>query len=162
MDVDVSTTLDRPPYALRGALLTPLADGGTRYLDDALMTVDERGRISRVIAFAPADEAAGTCVDLRPLVVMPGLIDLHSHLPQGPTPGWGPGWTYSRGSSVTSSPSSAASTPTAARRLAPLFYRALAAAGTTTAVLYGAVFEDSVDASFAAAEEHGVRPCWAR
>ena len=31
------------------------------------------------------------------------------------------------------------------------------AAGTTTAVLYGAVFEDSLDACFAAAEEHGIR-----
>ena len=30
-------------------------------------------------------------------------------------------------------------------------------AGTTTAVLYGAVYEDSLDASFQAAEAHGMR-----
>ena len=32
-----------------------------------------------------------------------------------------------------------------------------ACAGTTTAVLYGAVFEPSLDVAFRAAEEHGIR-----
>ncbi len=157
MEVVVSTTLDRPPYALRGALLTPLADGGTRYLDDALMAVDERGRISSVIAFGAAEEPAGTYVDLRPLVLMPGLVDLHSHLPQWPNAGLGAGLGVLTWLERYIFPLERSFHADQASRLAPLFYRALAAAGTTTAVLYGAVFEDSVDASFAAAEEHGLR-----
>ncbi len=45
----------------------------------------------------------------------------------------------------------------AAERLAPVAWRAFAAAGTTTALVYGAVYEASLDASFRAAEAHGIR-----
>ncbi len=44
-----------------------------------------------------------------------------------------------------------------AERLAPAAFRAFAAAGTTTALLYGAVFAPSLDAAFRAAEAHGIR-----
>ena len=37
------------------------------------------------------------------------------------------------------------------------YARAIAAAGTTTVVGYGAVYEPSMDAAFAAAEAHGIR-----
>jgi guanine deaminase len=46
--------------------------------------------------------------------------------------------------------------PTAERE-APAAFRAFARAGTTTTVLYGAVYEASLDAAFRAAEEHGSR-----
>ena len=42
-------------------------------------------------------------------------------------------------------------------RLAPLAWQAFAAAGTTTALVYGAVYEASLDATFRAAEAHGIR-----
>ncbi len=45
----------------------------------------------------------------------------------------------------------------AAERLAPAAWRAFAAAGTTTALVYGAVYEASLDATFRAAEAHGIR-----
>ena len=45
----------------------------------------------------------------------------------------------------------------AAERLAPAAFRAFAAAGTTTAMLYGALWEPSTDAAFRAAETHGIR-----
>ena len=45
----------------------------------------------------------------------------------------------------------------AAERVAPAAWRAFAAAGTTTALVYGAVYEDSLDATFRAAEAHGIR-----
>ena len=41
--------------------------------------------------------------------------------------------------------------------LAPAAWRAFAAAGTTTALVYGAVYEASLDATFRAAEAHGIR-----
>jgi guanine deaminase len=44
-----------------------------------------------------------------------------------------------------------------AQRLAPQVYRAMAAVGTTTFAGYGAVWPDSLDACFQAAEEHGIR-----
>ncbi len=45
----------------------------------------------------------------------------------------------------------------AAERLAPLVYRAMAAAGTTTFSAYAAMWADSTDACFRAADAHGIR-----
>ena len=95
--------------------------------------------------------------DLRPLIVMPGLVDLHAHLPQWPNAGLGAGLDLLTWLRRYIFPLEREFHADAARRLAPQFYRALAAAGTTTALVYGAVFEDSIDAAFAAAEEHGIR-----
>jgi guanine deaminase len=44
-----------------------------------------------------------------------------------------------------------------AERQAPAAFRAFAAAGTTTVVAYAALWPDSTDAAFAAAELHGIR-----
>src|SRR4029078_1477263 len=44
-----------------------------------------------------------------------------------------------------------------AERVAPAAWRAFAAAGTTTALVYGAVYKASLDATFRAAAPHGMR-----
>ena len=44
-----------------------------------------------------------------------------------------------------------------AERLAPAIFRAFAAAGTTTVLAYGVVYEAAMDAAFRAAEAHGIR-----
>ncbi|WP_437637136.1 guanine deaminase [Sorangium sp. So ce854] len=79
------TIAHRPPRAYRGRLLTPLAAPGggaaVRYLDDALLVVDERGRIAQVEPFA-LGAFRGPVLDLRPAVLMPGFIDAHVHFPQ--------------------------------------------------------------------------------
>ena len=147
--------LDHPPYRLRARLMTPLGDDSTRYLADALVEVDEAGRLARVETWPAID--APPAIDVRPLVVMPGLVDLHIHLPQLPHAGLGAGLDLLTWLERYVFPLEQAFRADAARTLAPLVYRALAASGTTTAVAYGAVYEDSVDASFGAAEEHGIR-----
>lgn len=158
MDRDILAALGRPPFTLRARLLTPLANGETRFLDDALIDVNERGRLMRVEQWVrEPGTTAGSLVDIRPLLVMPGLIDLHAHLPQWPNAGLGAGLDLLTWLDRYIFPLERGFHADAAMRLAPIVYRALAAAGTTTALLYGAVFEDSVDVSFAAAEEHGIR-----
>ena len=72
------------PYALRARLLTPLAAGGHRWEPDAIVEVGADGRFTRVAAW---DGSAAA--DIRPLVLMPGLVDLHVHLPQLPNAGAG-------------------------------------------------------------------------
>ncbi len=147
--------LEHGPFALRARLLTPLPDGSTRFISDALLEVDSTGRIARAEDW-PTGGRAGA-IDVRPLLVMPGLIDLHAHLPQWPNAGLGAGLDLLTWLDRYIFPLEREFHADAARHLAPLFYRALAAAGTTTAVLYGAVYEDSVDAAFGAAQEHGIR-----
>ncbi|MDP9483006.1 MAG: amidohydrolase family protein, partial [Chloroflexota bacterium] len=139
-------------------MLTPLADGGTHYEPDGAIEVDASGRI---VAIGPSpNRATGegpVAVDLRPLVLMPGLVDLHVHLPQIPNAGVGAGLDLLSWLDRYIFPLEREFDGPAAERLAPAAFRAMAAAGTTTALMYGAVFEPSLEAAFRAAEAHGIR-----
>ena len=149
---------DRPPFALRARVLTPLASGGTRYEADGRIQVDAAGRIAAV---EPWSAAAGreepAALDLRPLVVLPGMVDLHVHLPQLPNAGVGAGLDLLTWLERYIFPLEREFDAPTAERVAPAAFRAMAAAGTTTALMYGAVFEPSLDVAFRAAEAHGIR-----
>jgi guanine deaminase len=165
---------DRPPFVLRGRVLTPTSDGGTADFPDAIVVVDSSGRIAWVgsaLDFAGRlpDEASidgersddadlEAPVDLRPLVLLPGMVDLHAHLPQLPNAGLGYGldlltWLDRYIFPLERRFDDAGD----AARLAPPAFRAFAAAGTTTVMAYGAVYKASMDGAFRAAEEHGIR-----
>ena len=118
-----------------------------------------RGRIAYAGAAAdrPADVALDGALDLRPWVVMPGMVDLHAHLPQLPNAGLGAGLDLLTWLDRYIFPLERGFDEAEAERLAPLAWRAFAAAGTTTALVYGAVYEASLDATFRAAEAHGIR-----
>ena len=152
----------RPPLSLRARVLTPLATGGIADHPDGIVEVGADGRIVWVgDAAAWRSGAAGEApapIDLRPLVVLPGMVDLHAHLPQLPNAGLGAGldlltWLERYIFPLERRFNDAED----AARLAPAAFRAFAAAGTTTLVAYGAVFKASMDGAFRAAEEHGIR-----
>ena len=163
------TLPDRPPFVLRARLLTPLGAGGFLHEPDGRLEVDATGRISSVgswsggssNAAAPTDAAGSTSpvpvVDVRPWVVLPGLVDLHAHLPQLPNAGLGFGLPLLEWLSRYIFPIERAFDEAAAERVAPAAFRAFAAAGTTTAMYYGALWEPSTDTAFRAAEAHGIR-----
>ena len=150
----------RPPFSIRARILTPLAGGGFSFLPDGLLEVGETGTITRAEAWAvdtPMAAEISPVLDLRPLVLLPGLIDLHAHLPQLPNAGLGAGLDLLTWLERYIFPLERGFDLATAERLAPQAFGLLAAAGTTTAVLYGAVYEDSLGACFAAAERHGIR-----
>jgi len=144
-----------PPFAIRARLLTPLAAGGQTYLDDARIEVDEHGRLARVAPWAEPGDA--DAVDLRPLLVMPGMVDLHAHLPQLPNAGVGAGLDLLTWLDRYIFPLERDFDVATAERIAPAAFRAFAKAGTTTVVAYGATWADSLDTCFRAAEAHGIR-----
>ena len=147
-----------PPFAIRARLLSPLAAGGTLHEADGLLVVDEAGGIVHVGPAADApQELRDAAEDLRPLIVLPGMVDLHAHLPQLPNAGLGAGLDLLRWLDRYIFPLERAFDAATAERVAPLAWRAFAAAGTTTALVYGAVYEASLDATFRAAEAHGIR-----
>jgi guanine deaminase len=149
---------ERPQFAIRGTVLTPLADGGTRYLADGILEVDAAGRIAAVRETTSADRSTGGAIDLRPLVLLPGMVDLHAHLPQLPNAGLGAGLDLLTWLDRYVFPLERRfDDAEAAARLAPAAFRAFAAAGTTTVLAYGAVFKASMDGAFEAAEAHGIR-----
>jgi guanine deaminase len=137
-------------------LITPLEAGGWRSIEDAVLQVDAAGGLARIADWATAPVAGA--LDVRPCVALPGLVDLHAHLPQLPHAGLGAGldlltwldryvFEYER----------RYRDETVGATIAPAAFRAFAAAGTTTAMLYASVFESSCDATFRAAEAHGIR-----
>lgn len=144
------------PFALRARIISPLDGGGTLDVADGLLEVDAHGRIARVGRW-PAGEAPTGAIDLRPLVLVPGLVDLHAHLPQLPNAGLGSGLDLLTWLDRYIFPLERAYDRETAERQAPEAWRAFAAAGTTTVVAYAAIWPDSTDAAFAAAEAHGIR-----
>jgi guanine deaminase len=152
--VELPTT---PPFAIRGRLLTPVAAGGTLHEPDALVEIDAAGRIAYAGPASARPDVADTAIDLRPLVLMPGMVDLHAHLPQLPNAGLGAGMDLLAWLERYIFPLERGFDVAAAERVAPAAWRAFAAAGTTTALVYGAVYEASLDATFRAAEAHGIR-----
>jgi guanine deaminase len=160
---------DRPPFVVRARLVSPLGSGGSLDLHDGRLEVDADGRIATIgpwsdeaAAAAPGaavgtERGPGPVIDLRPWAVLPGLVDLHAHLPQLPNAGLGFGLPLLEWLERYIFPLERAFDVEAAARLAPAAFRAFAAAGTTTAMLYGALWEPSTDQAFRAAEAHGIR-----
>jgi guanine deaminase len=157
--VDPAAFPERPPFAIRARVITPLPGGGTRDVDDAIVEVDAAGLIAFVGEAAAAGEARlAAATDLRPSVVLPGLVDLHAHLPQVPNAGLGYALPLLEWLERLTFPTERAwADPAVAERLAPAIFRAFAAAGTTTVLAYGVVYEAAMDAAFRAAEAHGIR-----
>ena len=145
----------RPPFALRATVLTPLDGGGSRYLQDGVVEVDARGRVAAVRDAVGSEPEA---IDLLPHVLLPGMVDLHAHLPQLPNAGLGAGLDLLTWLGRYIFPiEQRFDTEAAADRLAPAAFRAFAAAGTTTVLAYVAVYKASTDGAFRAAEAHGIR-----
>ena len=89
---------------------------------------------------------------------LPGMVDLHAHLPQLPNAGLGYGLDLLTWLDRYIFPLERRfDTEEGAASLAPAAFRAFAAAGTTTLLAYGAVYKASMDGAFRAAEEHGIR-----
>jgi guanine deaminase len=152
--VDLPAT---PPFAVRGRLLTPLAAGGVLHVPDGVVEVDAAGRIAYAGRTTDRAGPAGEAIDLRPWVLLPGMVDLHAHLPQLPNAGLGAGMDLLAWLERYIFPLERGFDVAAAERVAPAAWRAFASVGTTTALVYGAVYEASLDATFRAAEAHGIR-----
>ncbi len=101
--------------------------------------------------------AAVPLVDLRAWLVLPGLVDLHAHIPQLPNAGVGAGLDLLAWLERYTLPLERAFDAATAARVAPAVFRAFAAAGTTTLVAYVTTDPAATEATFVAAEAHGIR-----
>ncbi|HXP95949.1 MAG TPA: guanine deaminase, partial [Telmatospirillum sp.] len=150
--------------AIRGRLLTftgtPAGAGdhsSYRYLDDALLLI-EGGRISAV---GPADQLASRLAPGTPVahypdgLILPGFIDTHIHFPQTQVIAsygaqlleWLEKYTFVAEQKYAD--------PTHAETNARFFIDELLRNGTTTAVVYGSVHPQSIDAFFAESVRRG-------
>jgi len=90
------------------------------------------------------------------VAIFPGLIDIHAHVPQYPVVARGKGqlldWLHTY-----IFPRERNFAGPSGQREAGAFFPELARHGTTTAMLYTAIYEDTCDAAFAAAAKAGLR-----
>ena len=142
----------------RAPLLDAPTLGQLRFIEDGALLVDETGRIAGsgpFSQFASQSDAKG--IDLRPSWLLPGLVDLHVHLPQYEAVAMD-GLELLPWLETHIFPAEMAFwDPALAARRATRFFADLLAWGTTTAVTYTTVHAEATDAAFRAAEACGIR-----
>jgi guanine deaminase len=145
------TFLDTPDDPFRGGVLRAEQDGGVLVDDDGLITA--RGGFAALASAYPE----ATVVDVRGGLVLPGLVDTHVHFPQLRCIG-ALGMPLLDWLDQCALPEEARlADPAYAGELARAFVNALAGAGTTTALVFGAHFLEATDALFAEADALGLR-----
>lgn len=150
MTIYRARVVDTPGSPFTGAGLRADADAGLAVTDGE---ITDRGPFARVRARHPADQV----VDLRDGLLIPGLVDTHVHYPQLRAIG-GLGMPLLDWLEECALPEEARLADAGyARAVAGEFTRALADAGTTSALVFGAHFAPAVDALFAAARDSGLR-----
>ncbi len=144
---------------LRGFLIDAPVRQSARGVHDGALLV-ENGRITARGSFAEISKlpaaADAECLGGSGCVVVPGLIDIHAHIPQYPFVArieesllpWLKRYIF---------PAERNFRAAEARSFAPFFFESLARNGTTLAALYAAIHEDSAHECFAAAEASGLR-----
>ena len=147
------------PFGIRGYLIDAPAYGSLRsHRNGAIIIAD--GKIAEVGAYDDLRKrqrpAPVHWLDRGACAVFPGLIDCHTHLPQYSA--------VARGESQLLPwlrenifPVEREFTGPKARQEAPLFFHEVARNGTTTAMVYAAIYEDSCEVGFEAAEQSGLR-----
>jgi len=147
------------PFGIRGYLIDAPVYGSLRSHRDGAIVI-ENGKIAEVGAYDDLRKRQRAAplhwIDRRPSAIFPGLIDCHTHLPQYSA--------VARGESQLLPwlrenifPVEREFTGPRARLEAPLFFHELARNGTTTAMVYAAIYEDSCEVGFEAAEQAGLR-----
>ena len=150
---------DAPLLGIRGFLIDAPEFGRLRSWSDGALII-EGGLIAEVGDYAtlfrkPRSQPVRWRHSPRS-AVFPGLIDLHTHVPQYPAVARGGGellpWLRQH-----IFPLEREFTGAKGRREAGAFFSELARHGTTTAMLYTAIYEDSCEAAFHAAAASGLR-----
>jgi guanine deaminase len=150
MTIFRGTFLDTPESPFSGAVLRAESDAGVLVRDGVIV---ERGGYDAV-RLAHRDEEV---VDLTGGLVLPGFVDTHVHFPQVRTIG-ALGMPLLDWLERSALPEEARLADVAyARDVASEFLSGLVAAGTTTALVFGAHFSSAVDALFTEADEVGLR-----
>lgn len=144
---------------LRGFLIDAPEYGKLRSWSDGGLVIDD-GQIAEIgdyeTLFRKPRSQPVRWMQSKRVAIFPGLIDLHTHLPQYPAVAHGTSellpWLRTQ-----IFPLEKEFTGPKGRREAGAFFPELMRHGTTTAMIYTAIFEDSTEAAFHAAAKSGMR-----
>lgn len=150
MTIFRGTFLDTPDNPFTGGGPRVDADAGLLVVDGKIIA---RGPFLEIRQAHPAEQV----IDLSGGVVLPGFVDTHVHFPQIRAVG-GLGLPLLEWLDRYALPEEARMADASyAAGVADEFVRGLAAAGTTSALVFGAHYTDAMDALFSAASKVGLR-----
>ena len=139
----------------RARIINPDDQSSVTDYRDGMLVVDGEGRIESCGPFDPKFD--GDVVDLTGRLIIPGLIDVHSHIPQLDVRGKH-GATLMKWLDCYILPAEQAfADPKVVMDVGRRFFKKLVLNGTTTAGLYATVHEDATDRCFELASGSGVR-----
>ena len=159
VDLGVGHALWRLDVLYRAHLLSPEAPARLKDIPDGGLLVDEGGLI---VACGPFEAVAAAhpqaeIRDLRPHWILPGLIDLHSHLPQYECVALD-GLELLPWLETHIFPAEARfRDPDVAAKAARQYFGHQLAVGTTTSVAYLTVHQEAADRAFREADKCGIR-----
>ncbi len=138
----------------RGRIIHHLGDAGVEDIGDGLLVVDG-GRI--ISCTSNPESFAGEIIDLGDRLIIPGLVDVHSHIPQLDCRG-------KHGSTLLDwldryifPAEKAFADIGVVEDVATRFFKKLILNGTTSSCLYATVHESATDRCFEIARESGLR-----
>lgn len=142
----------------RGIILNPIEGFKFELFEDGLLVVNKGkilfcGSCDQALVKYPQTNQIKESKDL----ILPGLIDLHTHLPQYPAIGKGEGELLPWLNNYIFPQEIKFNDPSFARKISKSFLKTLIENGTTTAVLYSNSNLKSTDIVFQQAEESGIR-----
>ncbi|MEO8207272.1 MAG: amidohydrolase family protein, partial [Chthoniobacterales bacterium] len=151
--------IEEKAIGIRGILIDAPAPGKVRCLRDGALILDG-SHIAEYGSFSELSQKPRTSairwMHTPQTVILPGLIDLHAHLPQYSV--------VAREAMTVDSwrqrnifPREKEFTAATAKRQAAAFFHQLARHGTTSAAVYTTIHEGSCNAVFDAAEKSGIR-----
>jgi len=147
------------PCLLRAPLLSPHGPGGLWHKADGALMLGASGHILAADDFETvrACHPGAPVRDLRPCWILPGLVDLHTHLPQYGSVARD-GLELLPWLETHIFPAEARfSDPARAEQTARAFFQDLLAWGTSTAVVYASIHAQAAGIAFAQADRAGLR-----
>ena len=144
---------------LISAMINQTADGRLAYFDRACLLWDEKGKITYFSGEMPSvDRIAGHEVLLREnMIALPGLIDLHTHLPQYEFAGLGAEALLPWLEKYTFPQEARFADESVAQPQSLNFFQSCLSQGTTTVVAYLSSQRSAAEIAFAAAVSTGLR-----
>ena len=141
------------------AFVNPVEGGRVEYLDKGYLLWNEKGIIDYFSATPPAAEKLATyeLLNREEAVVLPGLIDLHTHLPQYEFAGQGAEALLPWLEKYTFPQESRFADDNVAELQSLNFFQTCLAHGTTTVMAYLSSFARAAEIAFAEAERSGIR-----
>ena len=139
----------------RGFLINPEADGKVNYYKDGLLAVDEKGKTAYA---GDGVNFEGNIPDLdKNYIILPGMTDLHTHLPQYPAMGIGKGELLEWLNNYIFPLEKKCADEAWARQLSKQFFDDMLKNGTTTACIFSSPYKNATDIAFEEAEKSGIR-----